>query len=207
MRNDDGEWAEHRPVVPCSSAERTAIDEKEIISRVLAGERDLYAHLVRSHQTGLYQLCLAFLKDAHEAEDAAQASFIKAYRSLAGFKGGSAFRTWLTRIGINTCKDVLKRKGRRVMVSLDAWEGEARRVPAALIQAPPEDPCDVRKVPTEAFTRLSAGEKQVLEKVGGADSVEYAVVARELGLTTDAVKGRLRRARSKIRTYLRRHGV
>ena len=163
--------------------------------------------MVRAHQTSLFQLCLAFLGDRHEAEDAAQGVFLKAYRSLASFRGGSAFRTWLTRIGINHCKDLLKKRRRRKVVSLDAFLETAQRMPESLVQVLPEEAHPRRKFPPEALGKLSRGERVVFERVVGNPEAGFDEIAKELGLSRDGVKGRLKRARVKIQTYLRKHVV
>lgn len=181
-------------------------DESVIIRKVVAGDRDLYAELVRAHQTPLYQTCLAILGDPHAAEEAAHESFIKAYRALPRFRGGSSFRTWLTRIGINQCKDVLKKRRREKTVFLEDVLGEGERLPEALVERPPEPASDAQ-VPPAALALLSRGERDVFLASARRPEAGYAEIGRELGLTRDGVKGRLKRARIKIQSYLKKRGV
>jgi RNA polymerase sigma factor (sigma-70 family) len=162
--------------------------------------------LVRAHQAQVYQLCLAFLGDPHEAEEAAQSAFIKAYRGLGRFQGHAAFRTWITRIGINHCKDVLKSRRRNRLVSLDSLLEEGAPVPPALVSEPGRDKETIKRVPEAALRRLSRGERAVLEMAGRGSTIDYVAMADELGLTRDGVKGRLKRARQKVRKYLKRTG-
>ena len=191
---------------PCHR--RDMIEESEIIKRVLAGDRDLYAELVRAHQAPLFQMCLAYLKDPHAAEEAAHVSFIKAYRNLASFRGGSAFRTWLTRIGINHCKDILKKHRRERTDSLDGMMQDLVRMPESLVQ-PPEEPSSGLQVqvPPAALALLSRGEREVFEAVARRPEAGYDEIGRELKLSRDGVKGRLKRAREKIQSYLSRSDV
>lgn len=182
------------------------IDESDIIRRVLEGDRDLYAELVRAHQAPLFQMCLAYLKDAHAAEEAAHESFIKAYRNLASFRGGSSFRTWLTRIGINHCKDVLKKRRRDRTDSLDGLLEGAVRMPVSLVQDARE-PVSEWRVPPAALALLSRGERAVFEAVAARPEAGYDEIGKELKLSRDGVKGRLKRAREKIQSYLATHGV
>ena len=185
---------------------RAVIEEKEIISRVLSGDRDLYVLLVRAHQAQVYQLCLAFLSDPHEAEEAAQSAFIKAYKALGRFRGNAAFRTWITRIGINHCKDVLNSWRRNLFVSLDSLLEDGAPVPQALVAEPEREPEAIKTVPEAALRRLSKGERAVLELAGKGATLDYGAMGKELGLTRDGVKGRLKRARLKVRKYLKRKG-
>lgn len=183
-----------------------AITDRELVARVLTGDRDSYAELVRAHQSRLYQLCLAYLGDPREAEEAAHVAFIKAYGALSRFRLDAAFGTWLYRIGINHCKDILKMRRRSRVRSLDAWVEETGRLPEALVQ-------DVKETDPEAAARLKAamahlseGEREVLLKVADRSDEDYGVLAKEMGLTREGVKGRLKRARAKVMAYLKRHG-
>lgn len=58
------------------------------------------------YEESLLRMCFAYLGDAALAEDAVQETFVKAYRALPDFRGEAQEKTWLTRIAINTCKDV-----------------------------------------------------------------------------------------------------
>lgn len=78
--------------------------------------------LMSLYKNDLMRLSYVYLKDAALAEDAVQETFIKAYQSLDGFRGASGERTWLTRIAINTCKDMKRNSWFRLFdrrVSLD----------------------------------------------------------------------------------------
>ena len=66
--------------------------------------------MVVRHQLPLLRLCYAYLHDEEMAKDAVQETFIKAYQNLEDFRESSSEKTWLTRIAINTCKD-LRRSG------------------------------------------------------------------------------------------------
>ena len=71
-------------------------------------------HLVREHYTYIRRLALSILDDPHEADDAAQETFIAASRNLSGFRGDASPRTWLTAITVNACRGRLrKRKARQ----------------------------------------------------------------------------------------------
>jgi RNA polymerase sigma-70 factor (ECF subfamily) len=149
---------------------------------------------------------LAYLGDPREAEEAAHVAFIKAYGSLARFRGESSFGTWLFRIGINHCKDVLKMKRRSRVKSLDAMMEGTDRVPEGLVQqAKPDDSGTAAKL-TEAMGRLSEGERKVLLKLAERPGEDYGVLGREMGLTREGVKGRLKRARAKIIGFLKKRG-
>jgi RNA polymerase sigma factor (sigma-70 family) len=161
------------------------------------GDLELYGDLLRGHQAAVLGLCVAILADPHEAEDAAQAVFLKAYQALPRFQGQASFRTWVTRIAINQCKDRLRQRRRQRAQSLDAWMEAGKPLPAALVQEPaaPESAA----LPVEVLERLSPGERGLLELLLGDSSLSYAELGQRLGLSLDGVKGRLKRAREKLR--------
>jgi RNA polymerase sigma-70 factor (ECF subfamily) len=182
---------------------RLAIEERDLIYKILAGDRELYAQLVERHQRNLYQLCLAILSDPHEAEEAAQVAFIKAYRALSSFQGASSFRTWLTRIGLNHCRDVLRVRKKRRFISLESLLEEGKTVPEALVEFFPEPPAPMPALTPEMLGALSAGERKIVELVRDREGrISYEEIGRELGLSLDGVKGRLKRARVKLHQWV-----
>ena len=86
------------------------VDEGLLIQEIRSGKTDLFEYFVRQYQKKITRIAYRFLRDAGEADCAAQESFLRAYQSLGEFREGSTFETWLTRICINWCKDRLKRR-------------------------------------------------------------------------------------------------
>lgn len=178
------------------------IEDQETIARVLGGEPEAFGELVQRHQAHCFRLCRAILGSREEAEDAAQEALVKAYRALPRFDGRSAFRTWLTRIAINQCKDRLRQLRRRRTRSLEAMAEAGAPMPAGLV-APPA-PERAPAIPLEALERLSPSERGLLDLLREDDTLSYAELAGRLGLSLDGVKGRLKRARAKLREALGR---
>jgi RNA polymerase sigma-70 factor (ECF subfamily) len=92
------------------------ITDNEIIARVLKGEKDLYALLVRRYNQRLYRIGLSIINDDDEVEDAMQTAYINAYENLEKFEFKASFSTWLTRILINECLLRIKKKKRSLLV-------------------------------------------------------------------------------------------
>jgi len=86
--------------------------DEHVVARAQQGDKRAFELLVRKYQYKIIQLVSRLVGEA-DAPDVAQETFIKAYRALNGFKGNSAFYTWLYRIGINTAKNHLVSRGRR----------------------------------------------------------------------------------------------
>ena len=80
-----------------------SIADDEIIARVLNGEKNLYALLVRRYNQRFYRVGMGIINDDAEVEDVMQVAYIKAYENLSKFEFKSSFSTWLTRILINEC--------------------------------------------------------------------------------------------------------
>ncbi|RKZ91649.1 MAG: RNA polymerase sigma factor RpoE [Gammaproteobacteria bacterium] len=85
----------------------------EIVKRVQRGDKSAFDLLVIKYQHKLAQLVLPYVHDRDDVLDVVQESFIKAYKALPGFRGDSAFYTWLYRIAINTSKNYLTAQSRR----------------------------------------------------------------------------------------------
>jgi RNA polymerase sigma-70 factor (ECF subfamily) len=87
--------------------------DQELVERVQRGDKKAFDILVLKYQHKIIKLISRYVRDQDEVQDVAQEAFIKAYRALAGFRGESAFYTWLYRIAINTAKNHLVAMGRR----------------------------------------------------------------------------------------------
>lgn len=87
--------------------------DEDLVLKVQQGDKKSYDLLVLKYQHRIIQLVNRYVKDPSEAQDVAQEAFIKAYRALGGFRGDSAFYTWLYRIAINTAKNYLVARTRR----------------------------------------------------------------------------------------------
>jgi RNA polymerase sigma-70 factor (ECF subfamily) len=175
------------------------LPDSEIISRVLAGERDHYALLIKKYNSRLYRVCMSILGEDAEAEDAMQVSYIRAFENLEKFESRSSFSTWLTRILINECLLRLKKK-KRTSFMRDKLENND----------------SVTSTVTPLNRLLQSEMKQVLENAIAGLPEKYRVVfvmreiedmnvaeTREcLGLSEANVKVRLNRAKALLRNSL-----
>jgi len=176
-------------------------EEQELIRRIRAGEKDLFADLVRCHEKSLYRVCLAYLGDPDQAEEAAQEVFIKAYQFLGGFQGTSSFLTWATRIAINRCKDILRARKRRRFLSLDLFtSGEVSHPPELVVAAPLAPPPGLERA-RKVLEALPEADREILV-LCEVEEMSYEEIAATLGISLDGVKGRLKRARQRVRELL-----
>lgn len=98
-----------------------------LVERVQQGDKQAFGLLVAKYQRKLMRLVSRLVRDQAEAEDVVQEAFIKAYRALPGFRGDSAFYTWLYRIGINAAKNHLATRSKRppTLTEFDNEEAES----------------------------------------------------------------------------------
>ena len=89
-----------------------SVDQKLVV-RVQKGDKTAFDLLVRKYQHKVAKLVSRYVRDRREVEDVTQEAFIKAYRAIGGFRGESAFYTWLYRIAVNTAKNYLESQSRR----------------------------------------------------------------------------------------------
>ena len=100
-----------------------APDDRALLMRHAAGDRDAFAELVQRHRDRLWRVALRTLGDADDAADAVQDALLSAYRSAASFRGDSAVTTWLHRIAVNACLDLARKRANRPTVPLVGPDG------------------------------------------------------------------------------------
>jgi RNA polymerase sigma-70 factor (ECF subfamily) len=182
--------------------------DQEWVRRVQHGDKHAFDFLVKKYQRRLARLLSRFVRDPAEVEDVTQEAFVKAYRALPGFRGESAFYTWLYRIGINTAKNYLVAAKQRPILSAD-FEDEDGDKTSAGEQIP-----DLNTPETEYMNR------QIVETVNQAvatlpEDLRTAITLREMeGLSYEdiaiamdcpigTVRSRIFRARDAISAQLK----
>lgn len=144
------------------------------------------------------------LSDGAEADDAAQEVFIKAFQSLERFRGDSSFATWIYRIAMNHCLNVLRQKKRRRTESWDALvEREGEKIEELFTgRTVKDDEGEYAELLSKLLEHLPEKSREmiVLREVQG---LSYQELAGTLGCSLDAVKSRLKRARQELESRLR----
>ena len=149
--------------------------------------------LIRENEISLKRLCYLYLHDEALAEDAVQETFLKAYRALEGYRGEASERTWLTRIAVNTCKDMLR----------TAWFRHVdRRVTADMLPESRVIRDPYHREVAAAVMNLPGKYREVilLYYYRGLTMAETAEV---LKISQPAVTNRLKRARDRLKAELK----
>ena len=186
-------------------------EDAALIRAFQAGNRSAFDQLVVKHKDKLFNLCFWVLGDYHEANDSAQETFIKVFRSLKGFRFESAFSTWLYRIAINTCKNKLKSleyRKRKKMVRLENSSASGETNPSLEIKDETQSPLsrleskEKLMLIGEAMNSLPSEQKTVMT-LRDIEGLSYEEIAQVTGFNLGTVKSRLSRARLDLRKKLR----
>jgi len=182
--------------------------DQQLVERVQRGDKHAFELLVVKYQRRLGRLISRFVRDSAEAEDVTQEAFIKAYRALPGFRGESAFYTWLYRIGVNTAKNYLISLGRRAPTStqFDVEESEDFETSELMHDvSTPENElmskqvvevvnASLLKLPEDLRTALTLRE---------IEGLSYEEIAEIMNCPIGTVRSRIFRARETIASNLR----
>ncbi|HZI54716.1 MAG TPA: sigma-70 family RNA polymerase sigma factor [Chitinophagaceae bacterium] len=182
----------------------TGLNDNELISRVLKGDQQAYAGLVTRYQNYVFTLALRFTKNREDAEEVSQDIFVKAYRALADFRGGSKFSTWLYTIVNNTCITFLRKK-RLEVHSLDNEKvfEVADSMDSGMRANQVEQKSRLAMV-NNAITMLNPDDAEVLTLFyKGEQTLEE--IARILGIEANTAKVRLHRARTRLKEKMEKY--
>ncbi|MGB2129860.1 MAG: RNA polymerase sigma factor RpoE [Marinobacterium sp.] len=184
-----------------SNESQAAIDQR-LVERVQAGDKRAFDLLVKQYQHKIIGLIGRYVYDSHEAMDIAQEAFIKAYRALPGFRGDSAFYTWLYRIAINTAKNHLVSRGRRPPdVDVDVDDAQYLGAESQLRDLDtPESSLyrdELEKVVRDTLDRLPE-DLRVALTLREFDGMSYEDIANVMGCPVGTVRSRIFRAREAI---------
>lgn len=179
--------------------------ESDLLARLRAGDDDAFEELVRVHSGRLLAVARRLLRNEEDARDALQQAFLSAFRALPGFNGHSRLSTWLHRIVVNTALMKIRSGSRRPEESIEdllpryvddghhveRWTAWGRSVDLLLEQR------EVRARVRKAIDRLPASYRTVL-LLRDIEELDTAEAARVMGLSPNALKIRLHRARQAL---------
>ena len=197
------------PFKAVAAADLAALPEGELVALARTGQAEAVRLIVQTHNSKLYRVARAVLRDDDEAEDVVQETYVRALTTLARFRGESSLATWLTRIAINEALGRLRR--RRPKVELDALDTAQERDRMQLIPFPltrgetdPEQAAarqEVGRLLERAIDQL-AEPFRVVFVLREIEELTVEETAGQLGLRPETVRTRLHRARAQLRQAL-----
>ena len=182
----------------------TAPSDTDIIQQVLQGYQQAYAILVERYQNYVFTIVLRYVKSREDAEEIAQDIFIKAYRSLADFKGTAKFSTWLYTITTTTCITFLRKKKLEVhSLGNEKVFAVADNLDGGMSANQVEQKSKINMV-NEAIKLLNPDDAQVITLFyKGEQTLEE--IAQALGKEVNAVKVQLHRARTRLKDKMQKY--
>ena len=180
----------------------------QIVQRVQQGDKAAFNLLVRKYQHRLANLISRYVSNHGDVADVAQEAFIKAYRALPGFRGDSAFYTWLYRIGINTAKNYISAGSRRIVVNGDTLDDEGEWQDSFAhgsdLATPEAELSNKQIVATvHAATEALPEELRTAITLRELEGLSYEEIARVMDCPIGTVRSRIFRAREAIAARLR----
>ncbi len=178
------------------------MDEKTLIQQLKNGDEQAFNELVEQYSKKLYYLCLKMLQNESDAEDTVQIIFLKAYTNISRFEEKSSISTWLYRIGVNVCTDVLRKRKKEVKASLYSVNSDEEEYVLEI----PDEKEDVEKSVLQkerkealyrAINSLKPKQKQfiVLREI---ENLSYEEIAEIMKLNVGTVKSGINRARKAL---------
>ena len=165
----------------------------ELVQAATNGDGESFTELCRRYYPAMVAIAHSVLGDRHIAEDAAQQAFAKAARKLPQLKNKNKFAGWLAVICRNAAKDMAR--------NTEAF-CSTEQLSATVAESQEDGPTEAVK---EALSELSASDREVIF-LRYYDGMSYENISTVLGISEQAINGRLRRAKKKIARHLRHNG-
>lgn len=179
------------------------ISDNEIIARVLGGEKDLYALLIRKYNQRLYRVGMSIINDDAEVEDVMQVANIKAYENLGKFEFKSAFSTWITKILINESLLRMKKRKHLSNINEDMITNQISQHHPVDSKTPLMNLVNSElKIILEKAIQQLPGKYRTVFMMREIENMNVAETAECLDLSAVNVKVRLNRARVMLRNLL-----
>jgi len=183
---------------------QTGPGDNEIINRVLQGEQAQYAELVKRYQSFVFTIALCYTPNREDAEEIAQDVFVKAYRSLADFRGESKFSTWLYTIVTTTCITFLRKKKLPIHSLDNEHIFEVADNQNSTFRANQVEQKSKVQVINEAIKLLSVDDARIITLFYQAEQ-SLEEIGRIIGVDPNTAKVKLHRARQRLKEKMEKH--
>lgn len=182
------------------------MQEKDIISRIVAGDHGAFRGFYEAHKSLVFNLCYRMLDNAQEAEDLTQDIFLKAFRSLPKFRMEAKISTWLYRIAVSSCLNHRRQKKFKRLLSLDFLMekgGDAGVLPSPVADEPGRI---LEKKEGEAILRKAIaglpGRQMAALVLQHDEGLSFEEIAAVLKTSISAVESLLHRAKRNLQKRL-----
>lgn len=173
-----------------------AASDAQVVSRVLGGDTEAFGVLVDRYHERCVRLALNIVGNREDAEDAAQESFLRAYRYLSGYREREKFAAWLYKILVNQCRTIMARRQRREL-PVPEWEWGAD----VSIEQGSVDQGALRDELARALAMLAPEQREAVV-LRFSDDLTYDEMSAITGAGVSALKMRVQRACARLRELL-----
>jgi RNA polymerase sigma-70 factor (ECF subfamily) len=167
--------------------------DEDLLAAFITGDNDAFSALMRRHEDRIFALAVRMTGNRPDALDATQDAFIAAFRQASSFRGDSAFSTWLYRIAINACRDVLRKRGRQPTPEEDPLTTHPPAVHATGL----DDAVALRLDVSAALAQLPDEYREAVA-MHDLGAIPYEEIARITGVSVGTVKSRISRGRRRL---------
>ncbi len=178
------------------------LPDSQLVRQALTGDAEAFALLVDRHHARCLRAATHLLGDADEAEDAVQDAFVRAYRHLASYREQDRFGAWLLRIVVNQCRTRAARQSR--YTRLDDHDGAHPLDRDDALGGPGTDASDRRAELVHALAQLGPEQREAIV-LRFAEELSYDEMATLTGVGVSALKMRVQRACTRLRSLLAEH--
>jgi len=188
-------------------------DEINLVKKAKAGNRSAFEKLVTKHQQRVFNLCYWMLLDSSDTEDATQETFLRAYKGIRKFREKAKFYTWLYRIGINVCKDIMTKKSKREKTFSEIEDEMKLNDTIPMEEITPNSKAitgeraleqkELKKILWQCIAKLSS-ERRLLIDLVYYKGLQYKEAAAILNWPEGTVKSNVHRALKEIRKCLKK---
>lgn len=182
------------------------LTDENLVELAVSGDSEAFGEIVRRWERKIFALCFGMLGREDEARDAAQETFIAAYRNISKFRGEAKVSSWLHRIAVNQCLTTKRRTKTRSEEFLDDETGENERVfvaPANRSPARATEQTERLNIVRQAVSSLPTDLKQVIV-MKEFEEMTFQEISDTLELPLSTVKSRLYTALRQLRMKLER---
>jgi RNA polymerase sigma-70 factor (ECF subfamily) len=186
---------------------READEDRELIQRAQGGDQAAFRSLVERHQRRAYAIAMGLVRDENDARELVQDAFLRVYKGLGAFQGGSSFFTWLYRIVTNLAIDLMRKPGRRDAELVDSQTIDEDTEFPLISRIDGSDPMDVMRR-QEIAARIQAALDALPPYHRGVilmrevEGMSYEEMAQAMGVSKGTIMSRLFHARQKLQRAL-----
>lgn len=176
-------------------------EEASLVRAAQSGDQAAFSEIVRHYQRAIYRVAWSLTRNASDADDLAQETFVRAWQAIGRFRVGEPLYPWLSRIAVNQAFSLHRRRKRRPETSIEPLVEAGQQWAVADDPAEHADRSERQSQLEAAFAELSP-EHQTMLVLRVIEELSYEEIAKSVGVPVGTVMSRLSRARAELKRRL-----